>query len=82
MRSATSSGRVKRPVGDCPAAPCRTSAGSAPVARDTVAATPSAPSQRSVATGPGLTELTRMPAAASSFDSDFEKLSSPAFAAL
>src|SRR6516162_7485731 len=60
-RSATSSGRVKRPVTIWLAARSATSCGGAPVAAPTVWATPPWPSHRSVATGPGLTVLTRMP---------------------
>ena len=41
-----------------------------------------APSQRSVATGPGLIVLTRMPCGPTSFDSDLQKLVSAALAAL
>ena len=40
------------------------------------------PSHRSVATGPGLTVLTRMPRGPSSLDSDLQKLRSAALAAL
>jgi hypothetical protein len=47
-----------------------------------VSATPPAPSHRSVATGPGLIALARMPRGPNSFDTDFVKLTSAAFAAL
>ena len=60
-KSATSSGRVKRPVTIWLAALLATSCGAAPVAALTVWATPPCPSHRSVATGPGLTVLTRIP---------------------
>lgn len=53
-RSATSFGRLNRPVTVWCAAWLWTSWGLAPVARLTVAATPLSPSHRSVATGPGL----------------------------
>ena len=81
-RSATSSGRLKRPVTMAPAALLATSSGLVPVACPTLAATPSAPSHRSAATGPGLTVLTRTPLAPTSFDSALEKLARAAFAAL
>ncbi len=63
-RSATSAGRVNRPVAELCAA-CLTSSGLVPVARATVSGTPPAPSHRSVATGPGLTVLTLIPRALS-----------------
>ncbi len=65
-----------RPPGEAPAPP------PAEAAAETVAATPPSPSQRSVATGPGLTVLTRIPSRPTSFDSDFEKFTTAAFAAL
>jgi len=66
--SATSLGWVKRPVTIWLAACRATSCALAPVAWLTVCATPSVPSQRSVATGPGLTVLTRMPCGPTSLD--------------
>jgi hypothetical protein len=47
-----------------------------------VAATPLSPSHRSVATGPGLTGLTRMPCGPTSLDSDLRKFAGAASAAL
>ena len=55
--------------------------GSTPVAAPIVAATPSSPSHRSVATGPGETLLMRMPLGPSSCDSAFARFSSAALAA-
>jgi hypothetical protein len=81
-RSATSSGRLNRPVTDWCAAWLATSSGRAPVAWLTVAATPWSPSHRSVATGPGLIVFTRMPRGPTSLDRDLEKLASAALAAL
>jgi hypothetical protein len=80
--SATSAGRVKRPVTSWLAAPRSTSCAVAPVARLTVWATPPAPSHRSVATGPGLTVLTRMPFGPTSLDRALQKLARAALAAL
>lgn len=48
----------------------------------TVAATPPWPSHRSVATGPGLTVLARMPCGPASLDRALEKLARAALAAL
>src|SRR2546421_2451498 len=81
-RSATSSGRLNRPVTVWFAAWLWTSWALAPVARLTVAATPWSPSHRSVATGPGLIVLTRMPYWPACLDRDLEKLASAALAAL
>jgi hypothetical protein len=81
-RSATSSGWVKRPVAAPAAAESATPSGLAPAALAIVAATPPGPSHRPVATGPGLTVLTRTPWDATSLDSDLQKLASAAFAAL
>lgn len=81
-RSATSSGRVNRPVAVPLTAPLATSAGRRLFAPPTVSATPPAPSQRSVSTGPGLIVLTRTPRGPTSFDNDLEKFASAAFAAL
>lgn len=80
--AATSSGRVNRPVTDAPAAAAATAPGSPPWLDDTLAAMPSAPSHRSVETGPGLTVLTRIPFGPSSFDNDLQKLRRAALAAL
>jgi hypothetical protein len=82
MRSATSSGRVNRPVTASSAACLATSPASPPLARATVAATPASPSHSGVATGPGLTVLTRTPRGPTSLDSDLEKFSRAALAAL
>ena len=63
-RSATSLGRVNRPVAKppCDATTCRFAVSkSTPEFFATVAATPSGPSQSAVSTGPGLTVFTRMP---------------------
>ena len=77
---ATSRGVVKRPVG-MPASACsRTASAPAPVAAPTVAATPSRPSQRSVATCPGETLVMRMPFGPSSRESPLARLSSAALA--
>src|SRR5712691_10166900 len=81
-RPATSPGWVKRPVTIWLAAWLATSSGLAPVAALTVAATPPLPSHRSVATGPGLTVLTRMPFGPTSLDRALEKLARAALAAL
>ena len=80
--AATSAGWENRPVGDPAAAAAATCSGVCPVAAETVAATPPVPSHRSVATGPGLTVLTRIPCGPNSFDNDLHKLDSAAFAAL
>ena len=81
-RSATSSGRVNRPVTLSAAAWAATAAGSTPLARAIVAATPSAPSHSSVATGPGLIVLTRIPRGPTSLDSALQKLVKAALDAL
>ena len=73
---------MKRPDAESPAAAFCTAAGSPPVAPATVAATPWSPSQSSVATGPGLTELTRIPFGPTSFESDLQKLARADLAAL
>ena len=78
---ATSSGVVKRPVGMAAVTWSRTAAGSTPAAAPRLAATPSWPSQRSVATGPGETLLMRIPRGPSSCERAFATLSSAAFAA-
>ncbi len=80
--SAISLGWVKRPVTIWLAAWLATFSGVAPVARLTVCATPPAPSHRSVATGPGLTVLTRMPLGPTSLDKPLQKAANPALAAL
>ena len=54
---------------------------STPLAFAAVAATPASPSQRSVATGPGETELSRMPRGPNSCDSDLVRLTRAALAA-
>jgi hypothetical protein len=80
-RVATSRGVVKRPVG-MPAVACwRTASAPAPVAAPIVAATPSAPSHRSVATCPGDTLAIRIPRGPSSCESALATFSSAAFAA-
>src|SRR4051794_26462479 len=81
-RSAISSGRVNRPVTESAAACSAIASGCRPLARATVAATPFAPSQRSVATGPGLIVFTRTPRGPTSLDSDLAKFVSAALAAL
>lgn len=81
-RSATSDGRVKRPVTDWSAAPRATSRGSTPRDCPTVAATPPAPCHSAVSTGPGLTVLTRTPRDPTSLDRALQKLVSAALAAL
>ena len=73
-RSATSSGRVNRPVAESAAAPAAISSGVRPVRAAIVSATPPPPSHRSVATGPGLIVLTRTPSGPTSRDSDLLKL--------
>jgi hypothetical protein len=73
---------VNRPVTIWRAAWLATSSGLAPVARLTVCATPLSPSHRSVATGPGLTVLTRIPWGPTSLDRALEKLARAALAAL
>jgi len=78
--SATSPGCEKRPVTDWWAASSATSSARAPVARATVSATPPAPSHSAVATGPGLTVLTRTPRGPTSFDRALQKLASAALA--
>src|SRR4249920_955617 len=80
-RLATSAGRVKRPVTLSAAALSATAEASPPLSRAIVAATPWSPSQRSVATGPGLTVLTRTPYGPTSLDSDLQKLLNAALAA-
>ena len=60
-RSATSSGEVNRLVAAPATALSATAAASAPLAAAKVSATPPAPSQSGVLTGPGLIVLTRMP---------------------
>src|SRR5215469_865824 len=81
-RSATSSGLVKRPVTIWLAAWLATSCAAAPVAALTVWATPPCPSHRSVATGPGLTVLMRIPRGPTSLESALQKLARPALATL
>src|SRR5579863_4812066 len=81
-RSATSSGWVNRPVGVPATAASATAAGVLPAAPARVSATPPPPSHRSVATGPGLTVLTRIPCGPTSFDRALQKLDSAALAAL
>src|SRR5580700_4805386 len=82
MRSATSSGVVNRPVAASAAACWATSSALLPVTRATVLATPSSPNHSAVETGPGLTVLTRILCAATSLESDLEKLDKAALAAL
>ena len=82
MRSATSCGCVNRPVTASSAACLATASGSVPVACATVMATPSRPSHSAVATGPGLTVLTRMPWGPTSFESALQNLVKAALAAL
>src|SRR3954454_3479484 len=81
-RAATSPGRVNRPVTEAAAALAATLPGAPRTAPPTVSATPPLPSQRSVATGPGLTVFTRTPFGPTSFDSDLKKLRHAALAAL
>ena len=81
-RSATSSGRLNRPGTIARAALLVTSAGRVSEALPTLAVTPLAPSHRSVATGPGLTVLTRMPLGPTSLDRALEKLARAALVAL
>ena len=81
-RLATSSGRLKRPVTVCRAASAATCAGSPPVAPATVCATPPSPNHSAVATGPGLTVLTRTPRPPTSFDNALENPASADFEAL
>lgn len=81
-RSATSSGVVNRFVAEPDTAPSTIADGSPPLAAAKVSATPPAPSQSGVLTGPGLIVLTRMPYGPSSLDSALEKLVSAAFAAV
>src|SRR2546423_2291741 len=81
-RSATSSGWVNRPVTASPAARSATARAVPPVARATVAATPSSASHRPGVTGPGLTVFTRTPCGPTCLDSDLQKLDSAALAAL
>src|SRR3546814_302567 len=81
-RSATSSGKVNRPVSAPAAALSTMSSAADPLAFASVEATPCLPSHNSVCTGPGLTVLTRIPCPPSSFDNDFEKLVNAALAAL
>ena len=52
-----------------------------PVLWERTAATPDAPSQRSVRTGPGLIVLKRMLRSPNSFESDFDRFQTAAFAA-
>src|SRR5215203_5437084 len=82
MRSATSSGRVNRPVTAADAACLATSPASIPCALATLSATPPSPSHSWVDTGPGLTVLTRIPLGPTSLESDLEKFSRAALAAL
>ena len=82
IRSATSSGRMNRPVTVSDAACLATSPASTSPARPTVAVTSSSPSQSGVATGPGLTVLTRTPCGPTSLESDLEKFSRAALTAL
>src|SRR6478609_2861819 len=81
--AATSSGVVKRPVAKPPMLATTLSRAlslSLPVALATVSATPPAPNQRSVTTGPGDTQLTRIPRGPNSCDKDLLRLTSAAFA--
>jgi len=71
-RSATSSSLVNRPVIEFDANSWVTSSGDFPLASPSTLATPSRPAQKSVATGPGSTVLTRMFCAPNSFDSALE----------
>src|SRR5262245_33524384 len=83
-RSATSSGRVNRPVTKPPCDATtwlRAVSVSTPDAFATVAATPSGPSHSAVSTGPGLTVFIRIPLGPTSLDSAFEKFANAAFAA-
>ena len=82
--AATSSGVVNRPVANPPMPATtlsRAVAASTPIALPTVWATPFSPSHRSVLTGPGETELMRMPRGPNSCESDFARLTRAAFAA-
>src|SRR5271154_2637408 len=81
-RSATSAGVVNRPVGGPATAAAATASGVLPDSLARVCATPPAPSHKSVATGPGLIVLTRMPCGPTSLDSALQKLLSAPFAAL
>jgi len=81
-RSATSCGSVNRPVGMPATADAATASGVLPAAPARVCATPPALSHRSVATGPGLTVLTRIPCGPTSLESALQKLLSAPLAAL
>jgi hypothetical protein len=74
-RSATSSGRVNRPVTVSAAACLATSPASRPCALATLSATPPSPSHSWVDAGPGLTVLTRIPFGPTSLESALEKFS-------
>ena len=69
VRSATSCGVVNRPVAAPALTDCTISSELAPLAAANWAATPPSASHRSVATGPGLMVLTRIPLGPNSFDS-------------
>ena len=75
---------MKRPVANPPmlaTTAARAVSASTPVASATVAATPWSPSHSSVETGPGETQLTRMPRGPNSWASDLLRLTSAALAA-
>ena len=80
-RSATSSGRENRPVGDWCAAPAATSSGRRSGRGRDGGGDPVIAQPQVGCDGPGLTVLTRTPFGPTSFESAFEKLASAALAA-
>jgi hypothetical protein len=72
---------VKRRVAIDAAMPSRTVSAPEPLAAPTVAATPSSPSHRSVATGPGATLVIRIPCGPNSWASDWARFANAVLAA-